>query len=1438
MIYIFFFLPQSQNRDSEDSWRPIVGTSPTNLELERSSNQFTSRSGAHPVFNKLLEHESRNIETYDTSLHNKFYSHLKSLNDDDNRQVPFRTQQQGYLTSENDFLRSLLKNQNGLPHNNNQNRSPTPFESANIHRTIDPYEAQFSNQFVQPNNRYPLDFIAPPQRGDQGSFRNQDFIGAVGSPIRKVEPTAAANEIPDTSVPQSFHLSNLVSSKDTGEFPGQKKIKIFLSSQPIYTTPKNLQTYSSTKNFIHDLSGGKYTTAILRPNGNKQLEASDLLKSFSHVRPFNDYYIPNVPPAKISNNKGHHGKKKGDPNQIRYQQEHQKQNNYQEIQKFLNQGFNAQGGGHKHINLGNISWYQQQQLQNYQQQQKQKQQQHLLQQLQQQNFELQKYLGNNGNNNQQAYGVPKVIPITRIPNIQGHYDSSPVIVTKPKQENPNVGKEVFNQFANLGRPFDYNIKPLTNVQPKPFHKPTVVPPPESVNILGNSIVQTHFQYGVPELQTNTNYQQFSIRLPAEPPRDVVQGKPYPNIKPIAPPELQQDQKRRPEFIKQEIDEYLERPETLSQSEEIALKEQNIDIYRKQNQGNRNQGYNDNKRHPPNNNQGNYHGANVNNPNNIAQDIIGQIVKQATNNNRFRQNNADEVKLQQDISGINNQYHDNAPKFRNKFKNKPVIPVVEKRPEAVTNYPDDAFLSSFQDFLSEYNTKRPAPPVYSSTVANEYKKPEPEVKYGFTDTMPSSTQNPAYEGGFRPIKNKDNYQQTPDFTEIYNPTTVLYNTEPNVFQFSNNEVIDKLPPVLEYTPNPQLELKPPKETYTPHVEIFGNNDNSISRPNIENVNPNIQVNTPNDVGIIYQTKKPSFLPTPTYEAITNPPPAIVTNPPAVETSTNLARPEFPRKKLKRRRKPGKHRQRYPQGQEDQERRPTEKSDGEGTTLEYENPTQTYTYDYQTNLPVTTLPSVTEVFNRPTTLPTTTPGAPSSSTTTTENSRLRNRSKYNGTRSNRPRFSIKDLKTSTTTTTDKPQTTLDENDITTTQASKFKIRYRQPSKYATKTPLTENPLLLLETTTTPRPKWKPPSTPSRYKSRFRISTSTTQVTSPPSTEEDKEVSASVKIKQKIDLISKRNQNRHKPLQEIKDNASAEEETPKEPEMSKEPPKKIKNIYSSQRRHPYLLNKKQVTPATQDHNTLDDQMPSPSSAEEIVDKLQYLDTTLPSTKEEVVKNEPANENLGVLSSNPHEINEFINSAETPDDDRSKHRGSSHGIEENPHAYFNDADREKHDDTRVYANDEPTEHDYILPIIRHYSNEKYSNHKLDKEPQRVEPGRKSVHENIKDIISSEKSKDYKDEDAPPNLTIVKAPWDDLSSMFDDINVQSNGHSQKPYSTSMRDNAVTSSLTPPLKVFSDPVSSAVPAKKKISSKISFTTDNPILPIEAFFQFSKRDDEK
>lgn len=1352
------------------------------------------------------------------------------MNEGESRQVPFRTQQQqqqqqDYIANENDFLRNILKNQNARPLNN-QNRSPAPFE---IHRTLDPYEDQFS-QFAQPNNRYPLDFIAPPQRSELGNFRNQDFIGAQGSPYRKVEPTASANEIPDTNVPQSYHLSNLLSSKDVAEFPGQKKIKIFLSSQPIYTTPKNLQTYSSTKNFIHDLNGGKYTTAILRPSGNKQLDPNDLLKSFSHVRPFNDYYIPNVPPAKTG--KGHHGKKKGDPNQIRYQQEHQKQNNYQEIQKFLNQGFNGQGGGHKHINLGNVSWYQQQQLQQYQQHQKQKQQQQLLQQLQQQNFEVQKYLGNNGNK-QQAYGVPKVIPITRIPNIQGHYDSGSgaVVVTNPKQENPNVGKEVFNQFSNLGRPFDYNIKPLTNVQPKPFHKPTVVPPPESVNILGNSIVQTHFQYGVPEQPQNSNYQHFSVGIPAEPPRDVVQGKPYPNIKPIAPPELQQDQNRRPELIQQEIDDYLERPETLSQSEEIALKQQNIDIYRKQNQGNRNPGYNENKRHPSNNNQGNHHEANVNNPNKIVDDIVGQIIKQASSNNRFRQNNADELKVQQDNRG-NTQYQDNAPKIRNKVKNKPVIPVVELRPETVTNYPDDAFLSSFQDFLSEYNTKRPTSQVHSSTIANEYKSPESDVKYGFTDTMPSSTQNPFYEGGFRPIKNKDFYQQTPAYTEIYNPTTLLYNTEPNAIQFSNNEIIDKLPPVLDYTPNPQLELKPPKETYTPHVEIFANSVNSIPRPNIENVNPNIQVNTPNDVGIIYQTKKPAFLPTPSYEAVTTPPPIAVTNPPVVETTTKPAKPDFPRKKLKRRRKPGKHRQRYPQGQEDQERRPTENADGEGTTLEYENPTQTYTYDYQTNVPFTTLPSVTEIYNRLTTLPTPTPGAPSTSTTT-ENSRLKNRSKYNSTRTNRPRFSIKDLRTSTTTTTDKPQTTLDENDMTTTQASKFKIRYRQPSKYATKIPLTENPLLATETTTTPRPKWKPPSTPSRYKSRFRISTSTTQVTSPPSTEEDKEVSASVKIKQKIDLFSKRNHQKHKPIQEFKDNANAEEETSKDPEISKELPKKIKNIYSSQRRHPYLLNKKTVTPPTQDHNTLDDQMPSPSSAEEIVDKLQHVDATVPTTKEEVVKNEPDNENLGVLSGSPHEINEFINSAED-DDDRTKHRGSSHGVEENPHAYVSYADRENPDNTRVQANEELREHDYILPIIRHYSREKYSNHKLDKDT-RDHPDRKNVHENIKDIISSDKSKDYKDEDAPPNLTIVKAPWDDLSSMFDDINVQSNGHSQKPFSSSMRE-TVSSSLPPP-EVF-DAASSAAPARKKISSKISFTTEDPILPIEAFFQFAKRDDEK
>lgn len=1401
------------------------------------------------MFSKLAEHESRNIETYDTSLlHNKFYNNLKALHDEDNRQVPFRTQTPS-SAAENDFLRHLIKNQNG------QNRSPAPFESANIYRTVDPFEDNFGG-FVQPNNRYPLDFIAPPQKNaDQGGFRNQDFIG-LGSPFRKVEPTAAANEIPDGTAPQSFHVSNLLSTKDSGGFGGHKKLKIYLTSQPIFTTPKNFQTFSSTKNFIHDLGLGKYTTSALRPNGNKQLDGSDLLKSFSHVRPFNDYYIPNVPPAKSGNFKGQHGKKKGDPNQIRYQQEVQKHNNYQEIQKFLNQGFNSQGGGHKHVNLGNASWFHQQQLQQYQQQQKQKLQQQLLQHLQQQNFELQKYLAGN-TNQQQAYGVPKVIPITRIPNIQGHYDSGSAVVTRPKQENQNAGKEVFNQFANLARPFDYNIKPLTNVQPKPFHKPNVVPPPESVNILGNSIVQTHFQYGVPEQPKNTNVQHFSVALahPSEAPRDVVQGKPYPNIKPIAPPELQQDHKRRPEFVKQEIDEYLERPEVLSQSEEVALKQQNVDIFRKHNQDNRNRGnfYNDNTRDPSNqenyhepNNQ--YHEPNANGANKLAENILGEIIKQATNGNRFRPNSGDEIKLQHDNNGVNvqynnnnqhvnnnqhinnNQYKNSAHKVRNNYNKKPGTLEVDIRPEATTNYPEDAFLSSFQDFLSEYNTKKPTPPTYSSTVANEHRRPPQEIKHGYRDTEYSSTQAPAYESGFRPIKGKDNYQQTPAFTEIYNPTTMIYNTEPNIFQY-NNEVSDKLvPPVLSYTPNPQLELRPPKETHTPKVEFYGNSDSSIPRPS-DLVNPNIIVNTPNDIGVIYQTTKPAFLPTPTYEVATNAIP--------VETTTKSVKPEFPRKKLKRRRKPGKHRQRYPSAQEDQGRRPAVNSDGglgdgngsgygggEGTTLEYENPTQTNSYDYQTNIPVTTYPSVTETYNKQTTIAVTTPETTSS---TTEISRLKNRTKYNSTRTNRPRFSIKDLRTSTTTTTtttEKPQTTLDENDMTTTQPSKFKIRYRQPSKYATKAALTENPLL--ETTTTPRPKWKPPSTPSRYKSRFRIATSTTQVTSPPSTEEEKEVSASTKIKQKIDLFSRRNQNR-KPVNEIKDNTNSEEEKPeqqKETETSKELPKRLKNIYSSQRRNPYLLSKKQVTPATQDHNTLDDQMPSPSSAEEIVDKLQNIEATLPTTKEEVVKNEPENENLGVLSTNPADINEFINSAETPDDDETKHRGSSHGMEENPHAYANGG---KTKGDRLYPSEEVTEHDYILPIIRHYSNEKFSNHKIDRDSEK-----KHVHDHIKDIISGDKIRGYKDEDAPPNLTIVKAPWDDLSNMFDDIN----GHAQKPYSSSVRDYSVTSSITSSSPSVVNDLSSSAPAKKKISSKISFTTDNPILPIEAFFQFAKRDDEK
>uniref|UniRef100_A0A8D8V7L2 Charged multivesicular body protein 2a n=1 Tax=Cacopsylla melanoneura TaxID=428564 RepID=A0A8D8V7L2_9HEMI len=1152
------------------------------------------------------------------------------------------------------------------------------------------------------------------------------------------------------------------------------------------------------------------------------------------------------------------------------------------------------------------------------------------------------------------YGAPNpnVIPITRLPNIQGSYDGSPVI-TRPHENqnvNQNVGKEVFNQYANLGRPFDYNIKPLTNVHPKPFHKQNTVPPPESVNILGNSIVQSHFQYGLPEQPKKQ--QQFPVIHTDG--KDIVQGRPYPNIKPNAPFELQQEnngQKRRPEqrpTVQQEPADYF--PETLTQSEEIALKQQNIDLYRKpnenQNQGNgyndnRNQGnnYNDNHNqgngntgHPsnnqggyqepvpqqntgypsnnqggyqeavpqqstgyPSNNQGGYQEA-VPQQNQIANDLIGQLVKQAENiNNRFKQNLGDHVKINQNNDGyfkeqINNNHQQNV---RNNFnQNKPAQntdpgynykqPSFEERPPPVTTpHPEDAFLSSFQDFLSERTTNKPAPSGY--TPSNEIKSPQPDIKYGYMDTTTySSTPNPAFESGFRPIKNQDYQQtpayQTPAYTEQYNPTTannIVYNTEP--FQY-NTENYNNQPQVLEYTPNPALDLKPPQ--LRPNVEINGNVDNSLPRPNIAEVNPNIQVNTPNDVGIIYQpTQKPSFLPTPNYEPVTNPPP-----PPPVETvKPAYGKPDFPRKKVKRRRKPGKTRHRPQYGEEN--RKPTERSsvENEVTTMEYEAPTATtYVYDYQTYTPpATTLPPVTELFKQPTTVAATTPG------TTTE-SRLKNNryngAKYNGTRSNRPRFSIKDLKTSTTTSTETPQVTLDENEISTTQANKFKIRYRQPSKYASKTPVSESPFL--ETTTTPRPKWKPPSTPSRYKSRFRIATTTT-IPTPTSNDDDKEVSASYKIKQKIDLFTRRNQHR-KPLEDIKDNdGNTDEDAPKE---DGDIQKKNKNIYSSQKRHPYLLNKKGQP---HDQNRLDDQVPSPSSAEEIVDKLQHIDTTLPTTKEETVRNEEDDEHFG----NPHEINEFVNSAEREDDEAIKNRGGSHSVEKNPHAYV--TDKHSYDDTRIYPTEEP-EKDYILPIIRHYSSEKYgnhdkySNHKTDKNSGKHENHKTeqhSKHENIKDIISDDRSKDYKDEDSPPNLTIVKAPWDDLSSMFDDINnhnsgptnnhkshkkhsshethhestidshknqhdssidshknhqdssindqydhkAVTNGHglsSSNPYPASSNDN----SLSEPS--IQQPSETVVVPKKKISSKISFTTENPILPIEAFFQFTKRDDER
>uniref|UniRef100_A0A8D8R5F1 Uncharacterized protein n=1 Tax=Cacopsylla melanoneura TaxID=428564 RepID=A0A8D8R5F1_9HEMI len=83
--------PPSQPRDAEDSWRPIVGSGGSKPASSSSDVSFDLQPGGHPVFSKLLEHhESRNIETYDTSLHNKFYNNLKQLHEAENRHVPFR----------------------------------------------------------------------------------------------------------------------------------------------------------------------------------------------------------------------------------------------------------------------------------------------------------------------------------------------------------------------------------------------------------------------------------------------------------------------------------------------------------------------------------------------------------------------------------------------------------------------------------------------------------------------------------------------------------------------------------------------------------------------------------------------------------------------------------------------------------------------------------------------------------------------------------------------------------------------------------------------------------------------------------------------------------------------------------------------------------------------------------------------------------------------------------------------------------------------------------------------------------------------------------------------------------------------------------------------------------------------------------------------------